>query len=305
MWRDYYYLKLTREELYRKVWSTPAHRLKEELGISDVMIGKICKQNGIPKPPLGYWARVAAGQQIRTPPLPKAKKGQDEYVYIRKRPPDPYESLKATAKRMSGTFEKVSIPQRLGCRVHPLVEATRNGLREARASLYGRLTPPPGYEGMDIRVSKKQLPRALRIMQGLLGVLEAHGYKVTSIKENYRNEMTTLIDGQPVYFQMTEYVQQVERPPSTAAARYGSWGSRMEYFPRGRLKFVLEDYRTHSPRASWGDTNQNSLEDKLHLVVKAILERVEITSSRRQKMPAVPMRNANGKQPWNAADRRS
>ena len=87
MWRDH--LKLTREELYKKVWSVPTYKLKEEFGISDVMIGKICKLNGVPKPPLGYWARVNAGQRVRLTPLPKLKDGQREDIYIRRPPPAP------------------------------------------------------------------------------------------------------------------------------------------------------------------------------------------------------------------------
>jgi len=40
----------TREQVYDKVWSTPASKLAEELGISDVMVGKVRKAHDIPKP---------------------------------------------------------------------------------------------------------------------------------------------------------------------------------------------------------------------------------------------------------------
>ena len=39
-----------------------------EGGVSDVAIAKACKQLRIPKPPRGYWAKKAAGQQVDTRP---------------------------------------------------------------------------------------------------------------------------------------------------------------------------------------------------------------------------------------------
>jgi hypothetical protein len=51
-------IKLTRQELYDLVWSKPMIHAAKELGISDVMLGKICKEQKIPKPPQGYWAAL-------------------------------------------------------------------------------------------------------------------------------------------------------------------------------------------------------------------------------------------------------
>jgi hypothetical protein len=47
-------IKLTREEIYQRVWSKPATLLAKDLGISDVAIAKICKKLNIPKPYSGY-----------------------------------------------------------------------------------------------------------------------------------------------------------------------------------------------------------------------------------------------------------
>jgi len=54
-------IKLTREDLYRRMWDTPASRLAKEFGISDVTLGKLCRKFGIPKPYPGYWNQIAAG----------------------------------------------------------------------------------------------------------------------------------------------------------------------------------------------------------------------------------------------------
>lgn len=47
----------TREALYDLVWSAPKKQLAEQLGVSDVAIGKACKKAGIPVPDRGYWAK--------------------------------------------------------------------------------------------------------------------------------------------------------------------------------------------------------------------------------------------------------
>jgi integrase len=64
------WIQLTREELYKQVWSRPILSIAKEFGISDRGLGKICERFEIPAPPRGYWAKHAAG--IRTPksPLP-------------------------------------------------------------------------------------------------------------------------------------------------------------------------------------------------------------------------------------------
>jgi len=60
---------LSREELFARVWERPATDVAEELGISGVALGKLCSRLQVPKPPRGYWARVASGETLRRPPL--------------------------------------------------------------------------------------------------------------------------------------------------------------------------------------------------------------------------------------------
>lgn len=66
-------VRLTREELYEKMWSRPAISLAEEFGISGRGLGKLCSRFEIPVPPRGYWAKLAAGKHVTRIPLPNAK----------------------------------------------------------------------------------------------------------------------------------------------------------------------------------------------------------------------------------------
>ena len=62
-----------REELYAAIWEQPASKVAAKYGISDVMLGKVCRRLSIPVPGRGYWARKAAGQKLTQPPLPVLK----------------------------------------------------------------------------------------------------------------------------------------------------------------------------------------------------------------------------------------
>jgi len=46
------------------MWATPASRLAKEFGISDVMLGKLCRKFGFRAYP-GYWSQIAASQRIQ------------------------------------------------------------------------------------------------------------------------------------------------------------------------------------------------------------------------------------------------
>ena len=81
--------QLTRDELYELVWSKPTTRVAMELGISDVMVGKLCRKLGVPKPKPGHWRKVGTGQRVPKPPLPRAQKGQQTTVWITPQPPSP------------------------------------------------------------------------------------------------------------------------------------------------------------------------------------------------------------------------
>lgn len=73
---------VSREELYAMVWATPMQKLAKEFGISDVALAKTCKKLGVPRPPRGYWARKAAGQTVKAPPLPLKNARQRDGVYL-------------------------------------------------------------------------------------------------------------------------------------------------------------------------------------------------------------------------------
>lgn len=65
-------INVRREELYDLVWSKPRTAIAKELGISDVRVGKLCREMNVPAPPRGYWANRNGKRKRRKferPPL--------------------------------------------------------------------------------------------------------------------------------------------------------------------------------------------------------------------------------------------
>ena len=60
--------QITREELYKLVWSKPITVLAKEFGMSDVGLAKVCKKLNVPKPYRGYWQLVEAGRKLTNRP---------------------------------------------------------------------------------------------------------------------------------------------------------------------------------------------------------------------------------------------
>jgi hypothetical protein len=54
-------IKITREELYEKVWKVPLSQLAKQYQISDVGLAKICSKLNVPRPPRGYWTKLKFG----------------------------------------------------------------------------------------------------------------------------------------------------------------------------------------------------------------------------------------------------
>ena len=61
---------LKREELYNLVWSVPMIKLAKRFDLSDQGLAKKCKKHKIPRPPVGYWAKLEYGKSVEKTPLP-------------------------------------------------------------------------------------------------------------------------------------------------------------------------------------------------------------------------------------------
>jgi transposase-like protein len=64
---------LSREELYKQLWTTPILRLSRRYGVPYMELVRICEEHTIPRPPQGYWSKVHAGRRFERIPLPETQ----------------------------------------------------------------------------------------------------------------------------------------------------------------------------------------------------------------------------------------
>ena len=66
---------VSRDELYRLVWSEPMTRIAERFGVSGSYLARICTLLNVPRPERGYWAKLEVGKAPPRKPLPEPQPG--------------------------------------------------------------------------------------------------------------------------------------------------------------------------------------------------------------------------------------
>lgn len=165
---------MTREELYRSVWSTPIVKLANELGLSGSYLARVCTVLNVPRPERGFWAKLHAGAKVNIPALPSQRVGE------------PLEWSKdggyQGSFRATDATPAPSIRKRRGNRFVPETHALINGARKHFES--GRpidreiFLKPYKKLLVDITASPAGLAEGLEIANELYNSLESRGFRV-------------------------------------------------------------------------------------------------------------------------------
>ena len=108
-------IRLTRADLYEKVWATAMRTLAKEFGMSDVGVAKVCRQHNIPVPPVGHWRRKETGYKVTRPELAAAKDGTEHLdIYGRERLRPEFEELARQAVPKIALASEISHRQAVG-----------------------------------------------------------------------------------------------------------------------------------------------------------------------------------------------
>ena len=261
--------QLTREQLYEKIWSAPTTQVAVEFGISDVALAKRCKKLNVPKPSLGYWAKVAAGQKPKKTPLPSAPE------------PVKYEPLDAPIPA------KLSLPDDKED-LHLLVVELRVALREAKPDDLNQCVKVEDRNFPRVTVSPAQIDRATRALDVVLKLIEARGIPFRKSRSKY--------DGayfEKGYDRMNLAIEEETKPRELTPQekRRNDWHWRQYLAPTGRLIFKInrERYAVQSEK-KWVEGEKLSLEEMLSQVVQAIckhyinLEKERVAAAERNRI---------------------
>lgn len=272
--------QFTREEFYELVWSKPMTHLAKEFALSDVALHKICRKHDIPNPPLGWWAKKAAGQKVKRTPLPRAKAGVVSLIMIvggeLRQEPDAVVLARENARALASSMSADVMP-------NPIVKRTIARLRKAKPTGMAGLVAIDGEGLIKCEVAPASIDRFELALNRIAAAAKAIGIEL--VRGNAAAAF--LCDGEAIGFAVTEAVKRVKHVPTDKekadqeswqrkrALRWqrNSWddldfrlsGPRIpewDYHPTGQLAFELEQAYLlgGAPRRSFRDAKIQRLE---------------------------------------------
>lgn len=170
-------IEVTRQQLYDEVWSEPMTRLSKKYGLSDVGLAKVCKRHNIPRPPAGYWAKLAHGKKVRRIPLSKMDNETPIefcaiFDNIGEEDPDLPQKVHALIEFELDPANKILVQARMGS-PHPTTQKIRDKLQSGEVDYYKRIN---SLCSPQIWVSKHLIPRALLVMDTLIKTLDKRNF---------------------------------------------------------------------------------------------------------------------------------
>jgi hypothetical protein len=269
-------IQLKRIDLYEQVWSIPMTKLAKQYQISDVGLAKICKKLKIPVPGRGYWAKK--GKRKR--PSLLSIKGIPEFVVhkITHDNPNPENEENDEIHALISFEEKpenyIQVPEKLYS-PHPLVAFTKQCLKMGNSDTYGHLRVSH-EKCLDVRISKDNIDRTMRIYDALIKALEKKGFGISINESNGTTKVSVL--GEILEIRLEEPTTKVERELTQEEKKklfQNGWiYDRYRYVPSGKLVFRINEY-IDGIRKSWSDGKKHRLEYCLNSFIIGLIRAAE------------------------------
>ncbi|MDE2319926.1 MAG: hypothetical protein KGK02_09545 [Rhodospirillales bacterium] len=290
--------KLTRRELFDLVWSKPIQQLAAEFGVSDRGLAKVCARNGIPNPPRGYWARLAAGGNVKRPPGPNDDERWEWQVKIVPTLSPLATSIMTSRKLEQAHSAKIENDQQSVktdftvpvSQPHSAIRNTAQVLRKAKSDAWGAVNA--SGEGLcGIAVHSSGIERIISILNVIATKLEAEGLNI----QPDGNRMKVVNGPDEVRFTLTEKYKRVPHIPSEQelqlyqrqkekrdrAANRSDWTvyqslpykqpwPEHDYVYAGQFAFVIDSW-AGGLRKLWSDGKHQSIETLLESIVVGIM----------------------------------
>lgn len=274
--------EINRDELYRSVWQTPMSRLASEYGITGNGLAKICDRLKIPYPTRGYWAKKAAGKNVKIAQLPPADDKTPSTVTVTPTPKTAKaqelpQNIRALAETARVDTASISVPDRL-LQPHSILanwlekrERKRLRARQERDPHRRKFFDPGEWSSTD--------KRRHRILDSLLKALEKQG---GAINED-RKELVWKFQGVSIRFQLREKQKQVRRQLQEGERWLGSNGWQQELVPTGTLAFSIKTYLPHSLRHEWTENQKKGMETLLPDIIATFVTAVPLLVEQRRQ----------------------
>jgi len=276
--------QFTREEFYNLIWSKPIKDLAPDFGISDVALGKICRQLGMAMPGRGYWAKLKAGAKLPPKPnLPPRGFGENDLVTIGKEswterkerlaaledlPPKPefVENIPELAERAKIAVGHVALP-RTTSEPHPIIFSLLKS--DERRKERARALPYSSWEREGLFCSPFE-KRRLRLLDAIFKGVEKVGLQAKGKGTNPQNFTVASRNGSQIDFKLDH--------PSTKE-RYSYHRSSEANRPAtDKIRLDIIWYKDPPPgmQTTWEDGKDHKIEHDINNIVAGIAIAIEM-----------------------------
>lgn len=261
-----------RDKLYEEIWTDPVQTVARRYRISDVGLAKICKKLLIPIPPRGYWARVAAGQKVLKPRLPKVDGNPTFISNVRIVEETVLSERDQILESQTRQEPGVAVSTDLSA-AHPLVLKTYQAMLKKKPEIDGRLHSLKGM--LKICVSPENLERAMLIYDSVIKActLRGHEFEIKDDKDSSVTLVTCM--GEPVPIAITEGLAKREHVITPEEARQQAkypWHhiNKWDDYPTGKLTLRIDSYYDEHLRRAWADSKLTKVESKLDAFMEGL-----------------------------------
>lgn len=199
----------TKKEFYDLVWATPLSRLSTTYDISDNGLRKICKKYVIPIPSNGYWQKLKHNKPVLKQKY-RPDNNESELIQLSLRAEgsdatiDKSPLITLTNAIMADEKAPLEVPKTL-YGAHSLIEQTKYYWERKKKDAYRR---EENIEILNVSAEPENKPRALRLMNGLIKLLQYRGH---TIKVN-QYETFAVINGVDINLSIREATKRVPPP---------------------------------------------------------------------------------------------
>jgi hypothetical protein len=266
-----------REALYAEIWAEPVRTVAARYGLSDTGLRKICIRLGVPLPPLGYWARLAAGKKPRVIALPATHKGIARYVRSVYIDEDAGERMAAFLDGHAPTSTAIVVKPTVDA-CHPIIQRMAKRMRPRSRDLR-RLLFADGSDVFEAALSEAHKDRGLRILDAALTAILAAG---GSLRKPGADDKRLKMDlfGEIVGLRIAEQIQRLARELTQfekmkqAKEAYFYIPDPWTYQPTGKLTLTLLSDNDYHPFASLSDAKTSPLEARLDGIIERLWSKV-------------------------------
>ncbi len=259
--------KLTREELYELVWTTPLTTLAKNYNISDNGLRKICIKLAIPLPKSGYWSKIKFNKPVKKIPLPKNQEVKQEIqLAIRDENVTIEEHFQTAFYRLKKEIENtpnlpLKVPEKL-TNPHPLIKAAKEDLKNYKHPKGWMFKEHIRYTSpniVHIEVGKENIFKALCFMDTFIKLLEKRKHSIQI--NGYHTEVIIFEE------RITIKCREILKRMKIKKEHFGYSSENIELVPSGIIAFEIG--KSYWKR-EWRESTTKPLETKLSSIMASL-----------------------------------